>query len=316
MTMNMLIPKLKLMIKKILVPLDGSSSAEIALPFAEEIAARTAADIFLMTATGSVSIEVEPLFRPYLEKTRENVRAAVSGYGARGATGPYIAVLSGPPADAILKHAEGVKADLVVMAGRGSTGPGPWSLGSVATRVSVASPIPVLVVKNPAEETSIKQKKIFKKILVPLDCSAAGEAALPFTEALAEALGCELVLLHAVQPAATWMGYGAGGDYLAIQEPEDVRAAATVYLKALQKRLTAKGLAAKIELEDGVPAERIIHYAGAEGIDAIAISTHGRSGISRWVFGSVTQKVLQFAKPAVLVVRAGKSASAKPRVSG
>jgi nucleotide-binding universal stress UspA family protein len=293
------------MIKKILVPLDGSSSAETALPFAAEIAAKSSAEIVLMTATGSASKDLETLFRPYLEKTRDRVWNIVAGYGTGAPARPNIAVSSGPPADAILQYAAEIKADLVVMAARGSTGPGPWSLGSIATRVTVASPIPVMVVKDPPEKTAVEQKKIFRKILVPLDCSPAGEAAVPFVQTMAKSLGCELILFHAVQPAATWLGYGAGGDYMAIQEPEDVRAAAAVYLEGLQKRLALKGLAVKTVLEEGVSAERIINYSRTEPIDAIAISTHGRSGISRWVFGSVTQKVLQAAKPPVLVVRAG-----------
>ena len=294
------------MLQKILVPLDGSVSAEIALPFAEEVAAKSNASIALVTATGSGSEDLYPLFRSYLERISEKMRASLASYGTAAAVTDR-SVVSGSPADAILRYADEINADLVVMAGRGSTGPGPWMLGSIATRVTIASQIPVLVVKTTAEKTAIEQKKIFKRILVPLDGSAAGEAALPVTQELARIMASELILFHVVQPAATWVGYGMGASYVAIQEPENVKAAALAYLESVRKRVSSKGLSVNTVLEDGAPAERILEYSRNEAVDVIAISTHGRSGVSRWVFGSVTQKVLQFAQPAVLVVHAGKA---------
>jgi nucleotide-binding universal stress UspA family protein len=294
------------MLQKILVPLDGSSAAEIVLPFAEEIATKSAAGITLVTATGTEPQDLEPLYRSYLDRTRDKVQDQLSGYPAGSAVKLDTRVLKGSPADEILHYAEEAKTDLIVMASRGSTSHGPWLLGSIARRVTVASTEPVLVVKNPATQTAVEQKKIFKRIMVPLDGSPAGEAALPFTEELASKLGSELILFHDIQPVASWVGYGMGASYAAIEEPENVRRVALAYLESVRVRLAKKGLPVKVVLQDGAPAELIIEYAKAEAVDVIAISTHGRSGISRWVFGSVTEKVLQYGKPAVLVVRTSK----------
>ena len=290
-----------------LVPLDGSGSSEMVLPFAEEIARKSAASIVLITATGLESQDLEPLYRSYLEQVREKLQAHLRSYGTGPAAKLEIHVLKGDPASEILRYADEVGADIIVMAGRGSTGRGPWLLGTIATRVSVASTRPVLVVKNHIEKVALDQDKIFQKILVPLDGSTAGEAALPFTEELAKTMGSELILFHAVQPAASWMGAGVGGTYAAIEVPEDVKRVASGYLENLSKRLRAKGLNVKVVLQDGPAAELIINYAKAEGVDVIAISTHGRTGISRWVFGSVTEKILRYGNPAVLVVHASKT---------
>ena len=294
------------MLQKILVPLDGSSGAEIALPFAEEIATKSAAGLTLVTATGTEPQDLEPLYRSYLERTREKVQTQLTGYPAGSYVKLDTRVLKGSPADEILHYAEEAKTDLIVMASRGSTSHGPWLLGSIAHRVTVASTKPVLIVKKPATPEAIEQRKIFKNIMVPLDGSAAGEAALPFAEELALSLGSELILFHAIQPATSWVGYGMGASYAAIEEPENVRAVASSYLESVRVRLVKKGLPVKAVLQDGAPVELIMAYAKAEAVDVIAISTHGRSGISRWVFGSVTEKVLQYADSAILVVRTSK----------
>ena len=293
------------MINKILVPLDGSASSEIVLPLAEAVAGKSSAGIILTTATGQDSQDLEPLYRSYLEKVKEKLRAHLRSHEGM-AYKLDIHVLKGAPADEILRYSDEISADMIVMASRGSTTHGPWLLGSIATRVTVASTKPVLVVKNPVDKTSLDQGKLFQKILVPLDGSAAGEAALPFTEQLALVMGSELILFHAMQPAATWMGAGIGGTYAAIEIPENVKRVASGYLENLSKRLRAKGLNVKVVLQDGPAAELIVNYAKTEGVDVIAISTHGRTGISRWVFGSVTEKVLRYGDFAVLVVRASQ----------
>jgi len=294
------------MIQKILVPLDGSSSSEMALPFAEAIAEKSDAGIILTTATRPDSPDLEPPYRSYLEQVGEKLRVHLESHGNGTPSKLDIHVLKGSPADEILRYADEVDADIIVMAGRGSTGDGPWLLGSIATRVTVASTKPVLVVKNPVAKTTLEPGKIFQKILVPLDGSMPGESALPFTEELAKIMGSELILFHAVQPTASWMGAGIGGTYADIEVPENLKTSSLNYLQGMQKRLLSKGLKVKVVLQDGPAAELIINYAKAEAVDVIAVSTHGRTGFSRWVFGSVTEKILRYGDPAVLVIRASK----------
>lgn len=294
------------MIQKILVPLDGSDSSEIALPLAEAIVEKSSASIFLITIAGLESQNLEPLYQSYLEQVKEKLQARLRSYRASPATKVEIHVLKGNPAEEILGYADEINADIIVMAGRGSTGHGPWLLGSIATRVTVASTKPVLVVKNRTENSALEHDKLFKKILVPLDGSTAGEAAMPFTGELASATGSELILFHAVQPAASWIDAGIGGTYASIEVPEDVKAITLNYLEGLRKRLLKKGLNVKVVVQDGSPAELIINYAKTEAVNVISISTHGRTGISRWVFGSVTEKILRYGSTSVLVVPANK----------
>jgi len=71
----------------------------------------------------------------------------------------------------------------------------------------------------------------------------------------------------------------------------------------VKERLTRKGIKARSVVETGQPAERIIEYANEEDVDLIALSTHGRSGMGRWLFGSVADKVVHGSEKPVLLVR-------------
>jgi nucleotide-binding universal stress UspA family protein len=287
------------MLETILVPLDGSAGAEIALPIATEIAIRARANLILATAAPPDTRDMQPLYHAYLERARKLAQLQFRNGGA-GNTKIYVHVLPGTPADAILRYADAAAAGLIVMARRGADTRGPWLLGSVVSKVIRASVRPVLVVKEPAAAGKLR------KILVPLDGSMAGEAALLVAEALARTLGSTLILYHATEPAAAWAGYGLGADFTAAQEPASGRDDAPGYLEGVRQRLASQGLHVTAVAEEGLPAELILKYARAEGVDLIALATHGRTGVGRWVLGSVTEKVMGYSDSAILVVRTGQ----------
>ncbi len=144
---------------------------------------------------------------------------------------------------------------------------------------------------------------MYKKILVPLDGSGLAEMALYHAEALALEFKSQLVLLRVVispyqliAPDLVLSG--------TVSEVPGLREQAQQYLQAVSGMLRAKGLTAStVILESPVP-DAIIDYAKGEGVDLIVMSTHGRGGISRWVYGSVAEKVLQGAPCPVLLIRA------------
>ena len=296
------------MYETILVTLDGSSAAEIVFPYVEDIAAKLGSQIALVSVSESGSTDLGLLHRYYLERTTEMVLAQLQGRGADDISKVYSKALLGAPAKEILQYAEEADASLIVMASRGSSGGGPWFLGSVAAKVLRASAKPVLLIRAPVNATAAAQRTILKRILLPLDGSPIGESAMPYAEPLAQALGAELVLYQAVEPVATWAGYGAGAGLNIPQDFFEGRtASAHADLEGVQRRLSDRGLITTIQVQDGRPADLIIDYAQSKAIDMIAMSTHGRSGVGRWVFGSVTDKVLHSGDTAVLVVRAART---------
>lgn len=150
---------------------------------------------------------------------------------------------------------------------------------------------------------------MYKKILVPLDGSELSEIVLPHVEMLLKACGgeAEIVLLHVCEPVyGKISGMGAGAIYvmpnLAQEAEEACRKEAEEYLAEVEKRLKKRGLKVQTVLKVGDSGGEILDYAAHNPVDLIAMASHGRSGISRWAYGSVTSKVLRGISTPILVV--------------
>ena len=143
---------------------------------------------------------------------------------------------------------------------------------------------------------------------MPLDGSKTGEAAIPYTEALAKTYGAELIFFHVLEPAVEPVAAGPTVAWaMSRGEMEQRKANAMAYLDSVREPLKARGLATSAAVVFGSAAGEIISFAEANAIDLIAMSTHGRSGVSRWVFGSVTDKILHAGDRPVLTVRATRA---------
>ena len=162
------------------------------------------------------------------------------------------------------------------------------------------------------KQASGENKASFRTILVPLDGSEMGEAALPYVEELARATKAEVILFQVVTlhyDIALAESYSANLGQLSEEYTARALANAKNYLKHIEERLTEKGITVRSEIEVGLPVERVIAYAKENDIDLIAMSTHGRSGITRWLLGSVADKILHAAERPVLLVRASGKVS-------
>ncbi len=294
------------MFERILVPLDGSGSAEHVLPYAEAIAAKFKAEMILASVSEFGSEERDHLYESYLDRMVQQVQAQLQEWGGEEGVQVKGEVLFGKPASEILRYADEKNVSLITMASRGRSSRGPWFLGNIAAKVLRATSKPVLLVRAKAGEDRLREKRLVRKILVPLDGSKLGELALPHAEALVQALDSELILFHAF----TLITMEAGYRYAEIvpdklkETEEYAKKSILAYLDGLGKSFQEKGIRVAKVLRFGPAPDQILEYAEENGIDIIAMSTHGRSGIGRWVFGSVTDKVLHAGNTAVLTVRA------------
>lgn len=142
---------------------------------------------------------------------------------------------------------------------------------------------------------------MYKRILVPLDGSEFAEAVLPQVQMLAECGGSQIVLLAVlVHPN---YDYFIPEPALANAARENMISDTKAYLDRMVTRLGANGLQIRSELCEGPIAEAILDYADSTGADLIAMTTHGRSGIGRWLMGSIAERVMREAKVPVLLVR-------------
>jgi len=138
---------------------------------------------------------------------------------------------------------------------------------------------------------------LIKQILVPLDGSQAAEAVLPYVERIATAANASVLLLAAVDRPRDW-GEDTGGDL------KGEREAAESYLLRLQGRLTsATGKDVELQVVESEPAATILATSEKQQPDLIAMTTHGRSGLARWVLGSVLAKLLHATHTPILIVR-------------
>jgi len=143
----------------------------------------------------------------------------------------------------------------------------------------------------------------YKRILIPLDGSKLAEGCLRDGAPLAESTGAELVLLGVVEPIRDVLA--VDGQKLHVDEQMELRRAQVIrYLDEVRHRIAGRCPSCEVAVEVGAPAETILEFARVHSIDLIVMSTHGRSGISRWLLGSVAAKVIQAATTPVLISRA------------
>jgi nucleotide-binding universal stress UspA family protein len=147
---------------------------------------------------------------------------------------------------------------------------------------------------------------MYKKILVPLDGSALAECVLPHVDSIAKGCGVkEVVFLRVAERMSQLCSLeGCLSQEMMNSIDTDNKAAAEKYLTQLIERTRYDGVSVKPEVITGPPGESIADYATKNSVDLIAIATHGRSGVSRWTWGSVADRVLHSACAAILMVRA------------
>jgi nucleotide-binding universal stress UspA family protein len=148
---------------------------------------------------------------------------------------------------------------------------------------------------------------MYHKILVPLDGSELAEKILPHVSALAQSKGAEIVLLrvpvYAYESQRAMAGPFHRPSLILPDEREEVLRECTTYLNRIKRDLSQYKVNTSIALREGEAAESIVEYARRENVDLIAMSTHGRTGLNRAVFGSVAERVLRHAGKPVLLIR-------------
>lgn len=278
---------------QILVPLDGSPLAERALPYAGTLARALGAGLLLVRVVAAQSGPAGR--RRHAPWDVGEAEAYLSGLGRQLALRGVAAegaVLRGEPVEWIARVAARRSAGLIVMASHGLDS---WAFGSVARAVIDRAPAPVLVIPARCVVGGAETVVAGSRLLVPLDGTTFGEAALPAARRLATSLGGEITLLRAVPPSTC--GPPRGGVELA-----RVRA----YLDQLAAHV-ATGTPVSRVVRIGRPAAAILAAAGESGAALIVMATHGagpHSGPARTRAGSITGAVFCHSPIPLLLVRA------------
>ena len=306
------------MYKRILVPLDGSELAEVALPFSELLAEKLDSEIILINVRTPGEDPENPEHRSYLSKTAATVEQNIrkSSDTPPGQKVKVESTIIGSlgllthAAEEIVDCAEKENASLIIMSTHGRTGIKRWTLGSTADKVVRAAKGPVLLIRA---NIDAPRKVKLDKLLVPLDGSKESEKVLPHVERLASRIKFEVTLIHVVMPlyqvytATESIGYYGGMGMVRVPYTEEqmkpLKASAENYLQKVSSRLRKEGVKTNFKVVVGSAGEEIIKLADEIGADMVAMSTHGESGFSRWEHGSIADKVLRAGNTPLLLVR-------------
>ncbi len=276
------------MLERILIPLDGSPTAESILPQVRRLVLNRRSEFILLRvlqpfpADFHLGLPESKEAEQYVQKlVRELVR---QGLQARGG------VRVGSPAGTLLDSARTERASVIALSTHARSGVSRWVLGSVAEDLMKHSPIPLLLLRAaaPVEAAPLTP---FRNILMPTDGSPASLAILPRLRDFARPLDARITLLTVYPPGP-------------VQGSWPMEAAA---VKAAEQALREACLVTAFRERQGNPSEEILKEAAEGATDLIAMSTHGRSGPSRWILGSVTSEVLHRAPLPLMVLSAHPS---------
>jgi nucleotide-binding universal stress UspA family protein len=295
------------MFQRILVPLDGSKLGELALPYAAELAAAFGSDIDLLHVGDTKSPERQHMNQIYLEKMAERTLEMIKNFSPVEAN-PARAnpvILDGEPAAQVIEYAEKNGVSLLIIVSHGRSGIMPWAMGSTAARILQRTDKPVLFIRAQEAVTPTGFDSMFRRIILPLDGSINGEAALPHIKALTARIASELTFFRVIAPGYHIPTIG-GLNYVSLPKAEIDRLSdeARQYLDRISAEVEGSRATIKLEVRVGDAAPEIIKFATEQDFNLIALSSHGYSGVDRWTFGSVTYKVLQSSRTPVLLVRA------------
>lgn len=297
--------------KNIVLPTDFSPSAAAAFPQAVALAKQYNATVHLVHViehesleafTSGIVIGVRAWINARRKECEKKVVALAATMKAEHGIDVLPSCIPGHAVREIVKYAKEAAADVIVMGTRGQSGVSHFMFGSVAERVVRLSETPVLTVHP---ETTVKRVASFKSILLPTDFSTNSAAGVTYALELARAGAGKIILAHVVDDSvyhideASAVGVPVKEEWIGTLARD-----ADKKLAVLASCLRAEsGLEVEPVRVIGQPARKLVEIAEAFGVDLIVMGTHGYTGLSRAMFGSVAEKVVQTSLIPVLAVK-------------
>ncbi len=297
----------------VLVPLDGSPLAEQAIPFAQAVAGDEMGLTFLQVVPtpeplrgimGSVLATEDDVLSMEQETAAALLLETAERWNAIVTSPVSVEVATGDPASGILDTAENLGAEIIVIASHGRGALGRLAFGSVADRIARASSTPVLIVHPETEGADIASPPTLQRLVVPIDGSDNALQALPLAIAIAKRQNLPIHLVEVINPANLLLPTPIGvSNYPAdfYQEIEDeMTTSARESLDLASEGISSAGVSFTTAILTGSTVDAI--ESELEPGDLIVMTSHGRSGIRRWLLGSVAEKLIRSGKSPVVLV--------------
>jgi nucleotide-binding universal stress UspA family protein len=298
--------------KRILWATDGSKEAERALDYAGYLAAKSGAEII---GVHVIPLPVQMLYenlkesKEHLDNSREILENAVADrfeevskkFNKSGIKFDGV-ILKGKPSDKIREFAKKKKADLIALGKHGHGFFESMLAGSETIKILKGSHIPVLAIKDESKKRSAQ----LKNILVPIDLTECSDTAVSYALLLAQITGASIRVIYVLRLDMYAQDLPASALQMVIDEAKKdlVQRVAKTKKAYERKKNSSKDIKLTTEVIHGMSeAVTITNYAQKHNIDLIAIHTHGRSGITKFLLGSVTERVISSSKCSVLAMR-------------
>lgn len=289
----------------LLLARDFSSISDRAFRHAFDLAARTGAALHLLHV--EVLHEDDERESPAvgLKKIREDLKndpRAASADALDAVSIHEVTERDVSPGPAILNYAATNDIDLITLGTHGRRGPKRILLGSVAEEVVRRAKVPVLTVRGGEDATTLEVGGV-DRVLVPIDFSDPSREALRHARALASLYGAEIDLLYVVEEALHPAFYVGGVSSIYDVEP-DIEEKARTHLQKFADKTPGADVNINVHAVPGRAAASILSFVEEQDIDLVTTSTHGRTGMDRFLLGSVAEKLVRHLRCPVLTVKA------------
>jgi len=289
------------MFSEILVPLDGSDAGAQILPLVRALSERLQLPVRLLACVaGEAHRGAEWVHRTDL--ARDYLAQAATLLTAAGVQVEMLVTQGDDPAVQIVSAAQAPHA-LVVMSSHGHSGVKRWLLGSVTERVLQSTRQPLLIARAHAGDGA--DEVALQTVVVPVDGSTLAEGALPEAVRFARALGASLMLVQALAGDIDYYLHPESFGGAARDRAEELEGQAQDYLAALAERVRNMGATSvETQLLHGDPATVLVDCLSTLPGHLVVMTTHGRSGLGRWVLGSIAGRLARHNDGPVLILPA------------
>lgn len=284
-----------------------SPTAEVALPYAEEMVGRLESELILLLVNEPQDHRSEHMIQCYLDYMFQKTKVGAIPFVK---SSEYLEVeintkiLIGNPAEEIIKFTENQENCMIIMATHGQSGVDtPWPLGSVADKVVQYTTKPLGLIQATKDKPDVRKPIRLEKILAPLDGSKESEGSLVYIKNLASRLKAEVIFFIVSNPDKVAEIIGSTNNFG--KDTNKIKC----YLDNIIKDFNKDGVRATEQIKETNEdiAEEINKYTYNNRIDLVAMATHGWSDLQYWKLRSVTNKVLREGNAPIMIVRTASS---------
>lgn len=290
------------MFDRILVPLDGSPESEKIRHWVVGIAAELESAVDLLGIVDPTRLkrsDDESLLEAEVESAHKYLRTQADWFQERDVT-VATHVVNGDPAEMIIEQARELDSRLIAMVTQRRSAIMRGVLGSVSDRVLHATGVPIMLVRPGDDVGFVDGAGLPSTVIVPLDGSDFAEGAIPFAEALAKHSTGQVLYVSGTAPNTSYAAYSLADP--AISMDDDGKTRRGSYLEKVAERSNNRGITATQMQVRETAAEAIIKEASRSSDRLIVMTSHGASGIKRWLLGSVADKVIRSSEHPVIVI--------------